>query len=99
LAIVYWHVKCDLIKVDFDLLQSTAPTGDEKSMIRTNHHTLIDRGRKAGLGTSELYRALAARQIKEADEVIGQGDGNGFVVGYDQHGQPIYQPGNGSSRW
>src|SRR4051812_4526894 len=29
---------------------------------RTDSRTLIDRGRKAGLGTAEMYRALAARR-------------------------------------
>lgn len=53
--------------------------------------TMIDRGRKAGLGTGELYRALAA-QPAEANLAPGQTDGNGFVPQVGPHGQRVYQP-------
>lgn len=60
-------------------------------MSRTDYHTLIDRGRRAGLGTSELYRALASQR---GDDVpaFGQTDGNGFVPSYSPNGQRVYQP-------
>jgi hypothetical protein len=61
-------------------------------MRHTDYRTLIDRGRKAGLGTSELYRAIAARQPEGNDQAIGQADGNGFASGYDPQGRRLYQP-------
>ncbi len=57
-----------------------------------DHRNLIDRGRKAGLTTSELYRAMGVRPVEEADHGPGQNDSNGFVVSYDQHGHPVYHP-------
>ena len=61
-------------------------------MRHIDYRTLIDRGRKAGLGTSELYRAIAARRPEGGDQMFGQSDGNGFVPGFDQQGQRIYRP-------
>jgi hypothetical protein len=61
-------------------------------MSRTDYRTLIDRGRKAGLGTSELYRALAASRPEGADPSHGQTDGNGFVSDYGQNGRRVYHP-------
>jgi len=54
-------------------------------MSRTDYRTLIDRGRKAGLGTSELYTALASRR-PEAGDQVGQSDGNGYVSDYGNNG-------------
>jgi hypothetical protein len=63
-------------------------------MGRTNHRTLVDRGRKAGLRTSELYGALVSSRPEGADSAPGVADSNGFVCDYDQHGQRVYrQPG------
>jgi hypothetical protein len=61
-------------------------------MSRTNDRTLIDRGRKAGLGTGELYQALTARPPEAGDHAPGQTDGNGFVAGYALDGRRVYQP-------
>ena len=61
-------------------------------MSRSDYRTLIDRGRKAGLGTSELYRAMATRPPEGAEQHPGQADGNGFVPGYDQGGHRVYRP-------
>lgn len=66
-------------------------------MGRVSYNTLIDRGRKAGLGTSELYRALAARR-PEASDFAERADGNGFVSGYAQNGQRVYRPIGGRIR-
>lgn len=60
-------------------------------MSHTDYRTLIDRGRKAGLGTSELYRALGARR-PEASDQVGQSDGNGFVPDYGTNGRREYHP-------
>jgi hypothetical protein len=63
-------------------------------MSRTDNRTLINRGRKAGLRTSELYRALSSRPAEANETAAGQTDGNGFVVRYNQDGQRSYGPLN-----
>lgn len=65
---------------------------DYKDMTAMNHQTLINWGRKAGLRTSELYTALAARRPEAGDQVGGQADGNGFVSAYGEKGQRVYRP-------
>jgi hypothetical protein len=62
-------------------------------MKHTDNRTLLDRGRKAGLNTRDLYQALASRR---GDENMGPGqtDGNGYVSSYNQAGQRVYRPGN-----
>jgi hypothetical protein len=59
-------------------------------MPRSDLRTLINRGRKAGLQTSELYSALSGRR-PEADEIrsVG-GDCNGFASGVDAAGHQVY---------
>jgi hypothetical protein len=59
---------------------------------RTDYRTLINQGRKAGLRTSELYDALAARRPEVGDRNTEQADGNGFVSGYGRNGQRVYGP-------
>jgi hypothetical protein len=66
-------------------------------MSNTDYRTLIDRGRKAGLRTSELYRAIASHR-PEGTNAVGQADSNGFVFCYDQNGHPTYRPLVGSER-
>lgn len=61
-------------------------------MRHIDYRSLVDRGRKSGLGTSELYRAIAALRHEKADQVLGQSDGNGFVSSYDQAGHRVYRP-------
>lgn len=61
-------------------------------MPHSDYRTLIDRGRKAGLATSELYRALGCRPPEDGDPDLGRTDGNGFVSCYNQHGQRVYRP-------
>jgi hypothetical protein len=61
-------------------------------MRHTDTRTLIDRGRKAGLRATELYQAIAARPPEVGDHALGQTDGNGFVLGYNQAGQRVYRP-------
>ena len=67
-------------------------------MSRSDYRTLIDRGRKAGLGTAEMYQALAARPPEGQDQQLGQADGNGFVPGYDQVGHRVYRPQSSRQR-
>lgn len=59
---------------------------------RRDHRTLINQGRKAGLGTAELYQALAAQRSEGNDPAALQADGNGFVTTYAQNGRPVFRP-------
>ena len=61
-------------------------------MSRSDYRTLIDRGRKAGLRTSELYQAMTSRPPEGTEQSFGQADSNGFVSAYDQGGHRVYQP-------
>jgi hypothetical protein len=63
-----------------------------------DYRTLITLGRKAGLHTSELYKAMATRRPGAGDDANGQSDSNGFVPIYGQNGQRIYRPRNGQGR-
>jgi hypothetical protein len=58
----------------------------------TDYRTLINRGRKAGLTTAELYSALAGRPPEASDQPQGLPDGNGYVSGYNQLGRRVYRP-------
>jgi hypothetical protein len=58
----------------------------------TDYHTLIQRGRKAGLNARELYAALAGHSPEGSDTALGQADCNGYVSGYNQRGQRVYRP-------
>jgi hypothetical protein len=57
-----------------------------------DHRKLIDRGRKAGLNTSEIYRAMGVRPNEDSSQGQGQSDGNGFVISYDKQGRALYHP-------
>src|SRR4051794_23893188 len=74
------------------------PTGEKPAMTRySDYQTLINRGRKAGLSTRELYAAMATRPPEGADDA-GRADGNGYVPGYNQQGQRVYRPLNSYPR-
>ena len=60
-------------------------------MLRTDYRTLLDRGRKAGLCTADLYRALGGRRPETGDHLPGQADGNGFILAYAD-GRWVYRP-------
>lgn len=62
-------------------------------MSHSDYRTLLDRGRKAGLRTSELYPALTTRP-PERQETSALSDSNGFVPAYDERGHRIYRPSN-----
>jgi hypothetical protein len=61
-------------------------------MHHTDYRTLIDRGRKAGLRTAEMYNAMAARPPEGGDLATGQADSNGFISGYTQDGRRMFRP-------
>jgi hypothetical protein len=63
-----------------------------------DYRTLITMGRKAGLRTTELYQALAARRPEVGDRITGQADGNGFIPAYGPNGQRIYRPQSGRAQ-
>jgi hypothetical protein len=63
-----------------------------RQMRHTDYRTLIDRGRKAGLKTTDLYNALAGRRAQAGDRNWHETDGNGFVSAVDSQGQNIFQP-------
>jgi hypothetical protein len=60
----------------------------------SDYRTLLNHGRKAGLNTSELYRALASRPPEGHDNSNQFTDGNGFVSDYVQGGRRVYRPLN-----
>ncbi|HVS36597.1 MAG TPA: hypothetical protein VMS17_13625 [Gemmataceae bacterium] len=61
-------------------------------MSHSHYLTLIDRGRKAGLNTGDLYKAMSTRPSEGVDDIPGQVDGNGFVPTYNQQGKRVYRP-------
>ncbi len=61
-------------------------------MSRSSANNRINRGRKAGLSTRELYAALSAQAPEGNEEQPGQSDGNGYVVEIDEHGHRVYRP-------
>jgi hypothetical protein len=61
-------------------------------MSHSSYQQLLDRARKAGLGTSELYRALSGRQFLGHDTPPDQADSNGYVAQVQANGQRSYQP-------
>jgi hypothetical protein len=58
----------------------------------SDKQTLINRGRKAGLNTRELYAALASRGVEAGDQVPGDSDTNGFVERINAAGGLSFQP-------
>ena len=58
----------------------------------SNYQTLLNRGRKAGLTTTELYSAMAARTAEGGDPSMGQTDSNGFAQNYNKDGKRVYRP-------
>ena len=61
-------------------------------MSRSDHRTLLNNGRKAGLSTREIYAALATRPPEAHDNSNRLGDGNGFVSEYKPGGNRFYRP-------
>jgi hypothetical protein len=59
--------------------------------LSTDTRTLINRGRKAGLTTRELYTALGGRPAEGSDQG-GRADTNGYVSSINQRGLCVYRP-------
>lgn len=60
--------------------------------LTNDYRTLINRGRKAGLSTRELYSAISAAPVEGSGQVSGQTDCNGFVSSIDAQGRRTYHP-------
>jgi len=60
-------------------------------MPRTPLRTLLDRGRKAGLTTPELYSALSSRPPQVADVQADWIDCNGYRVRVDAAGHAVFR--------
>ncbi len=66
--------------------------------LHTHYQVLINRGRKAGLTTGELYSAMAGRPVEGGDDMLGRADSNGYVPSINTQGQRIYRPIGGTRR-
>lgn len=64
----------------------------------TDHRLLVDRGRKAGLGTAELYSALGAHRPAAGSRSAAETDGNGFIAAYDGSGRRFPRPAGSPGR-
>jgi hypothetical protein len=58
----------------------------------TDYRTLLNRGRKAGLTTAELYSAMSTRSSEGGDPLLGEADTNGFAQNYTKDGKRVYRP-------
>lgn len=65
---------------------------DEANMSHHDVRILLDLGRKAGLRTDELYKALNGRPPAPGELPPRQADPNGYVEQVDREGRRIYQP-------
>ncbi len=61
-------------------------------MSHTDYHLMVNRGRKAGLNTTDLYRALSSRPVDRQTGDPGQTDCNGFRGGISRDGRVEYHP-------
>ena len=59
-------------------------------MRHTDYRTLVDRGRKAGLKTADIYNALTSRRPEAGDRFVGETDQKGQVA------EPIDPPRDAS---
>jgi hypothetical protein len=63
-----------------------------------DYQALISRARKAGLNARELYSALSSRPEETTDQLPGQADCNGYVLGHNAQGQRFFRPRSDRSR-
>jgi len=75
--------------------KSAAIREEAPMSLHSNYQTLINRGRKAGLTTRELYSAMSARPPEGGDRASGQADCNGYVPSVDARGHTVYRPSSG----
>lgn len=61
-------------------------------MSRNSYQTLINLGRKAGLNTRDLYRAMSNQPPDPHISAPGQTDCNGFSGELSQQGKVEYRP-------
>jgi hypothetical protein len=52
---------------------------------------MLDRGRKAGLYASDLYRALSAHRPPPGDDAAGKTDSNGYIPQVQANGQRKFE--------
>lgn len=76
----------------------TLETKASMMSLHTHYQILINRGRKAGLTTRELYSAMPGRPVEGGDDLLGRADCNGYVPSISPQGQRIYRPIGGSRR-
>src|SRR5262245_45644542 len=77
-------------KLRLGWLEETIAPGQGSLMNRSSIRRMLDRGRKAGLSTSDLYRALTARPAIAGDAGPGQTDCNGYVSQVNANGQRTF---------
>jgi hypothetical protein len=58
----------------------------------SSYHTLLNRARKAGLSTRELYPALATLPAETTTSTEDRVDGNGYVATVDEQGRREFRP-------
>lgn len=84
------------------LTEGTATTEQKKGSRQMSHsmnyQAMINRGRKAGLNTRDLYSAMASVHVDNGAQGPGQADGNGFISTVNQEGQQVYRPVGGTPR-
>jgi hypothetical protein len=69
------------------------------AMRHLDFRRLIDQGRKAGLGTAELYSAMAMRRMGAGDRFSGPSDGNGYVSQIGREGFVSFRPAASCERF
>jgi hypothetical protein len=61
-------------------------------MKRLDHRTMLNWGRRAGLNTRDLYRAMTGGRFSLENSATGGADGNGFVTDVGHTGKRTYRP-------
>jgi hypothetical protein len=59
-------------------------------MSHNNYHNMINMGRKAGLNTADLYRAMSTRPPDRQMSEPGQTDCNGYTGSISENGRAEY---------
>ena len=89
----------DYVRFSIEAVGAGTINGEAATMsLNTHYQVLINRGRKAGLTTRELYSAMSGRPVEGSDDTMGRADCNGFVSSINQQGQRVYRPVGGTRR-